>query len=114
MNIKIGAISTSLNGEFILKKLGLLKYFDAFVDGSYLSRNNTFSELYLLNANKLGLRPQDILLVEEKINGIDEANKKGFISVGINKGKEYNNSNLKINDVLEVKDIIKRLNNIAL
>lgn len=73
MQIKIALGSASKNTPLILERTGLLKYFDAIVDGNDVSAAKPDPEVFLLGAKKLGLMPQSCLVFEDAQAGIEAA-----------------------------------------
>jgi beta-phosphoglucomutase len=54
-----------------LQEVGLAKnIFDAIVNGLEVERKKPFPDVFILAANKLGLQPENCLVVEDAINGV--------------------------------------------
>ena len=75
--------SASKNARPILEKTGTLDYFDAIVDGNDVSNAKPDPEVFLLAAKLLGIKPEDSIVFEDSVAGIQAANIGGMISVGI-------------------------------
>ena len=75
--------SASKNARPILEKTGTLAFFDAIVDGNDVSNAKPDPEVFLLAAKLLNTKPEDSIVFEDSVAGIQAANIGGMISVGI-------------------------------
>ena len=75
--------SSSKNARFILGQLGLGEYFDAISDGNNISKSKPDPEVFLKAAEMLGEKPENCLVVEDALAGIDAAYAGDFQSAGI-------------------------------
>jgi beta-phosphoglucomutase len=75
--------SASKNARPILEKTGTLSYFDAIVDGNDVSNAKPDPEVFLLAAKLLNTKPEDSIVFEDSVAGVQAANIGGMISVGI-------------------------------
>jgi len=75
--------SASKNARPILEKTGTLSFFDAIVDGNDVSNAKPDPEVFLIAAKLLGATPEDSIVFEDSVAGIQAANIGGMISVGI-------------------------------
>ncbi len=57
--------------------------FTALVTGSDVARKKPFPDIYLMGAQKVGLEPQDCLVVEDALTGIQAAHAAGMDAVGV-------------------------------
>ena len=83
---KLAIGSSSRNTKLILGQLGLADYFDAISDGT---KSKPDPEVFLKAADFLGLQPEDCLVVEDAVAGIDAACAGGFESAGLGEAAEY-------------------------
>ena len=67
--------------ERYLKKLDLYKYFDEIVCSSMVANGKPEPDIYLLAAEKLGLKPCECLALEDSHNGIKSASSAGCKTV---------------------------------
>jgi len=72
-NIRIGLGSASKNAKMILKKLDIMDYFDAIVDGNMTTLSKPDPQVFLLNADKLGVQVEKCTVFEDSEAGIDAA-----------------------------------------
>ena len=81
--------SSSKNAKFILKQLGLESFFDAISDGTNITRSKPDPQVFQMAAQFLNLRPEDCLVVEDAIAGIDAAKDGGFAAAGLGEAADY-------------------------
>lgn len=80
------ALTTSSNAivqKFVFDKYNLNKYFDVITTGDEVKNGKPHPESYLLTVNKLGVRPQDAIVIEDSDNGIISAKAAGCTVVAI-------------------------------
>lgn len=100
--IKLAIASSSKNTMSIITKTDLIKYFDAVVDGNQISKSKPDPEVFLKAAEKLNLSPNECLIVEDAIPGINAGIAGGFKTIGINDASHYNKATYKIDNIKEV------------
>jgi beta-phosphoglucomutase len=79
--------SASKNARPILEKTGTLSYFDAIVDGNDVSNAKPDPEVFLIAAKLLNTKPENSIVFEDSVAGIQAANIGGMTSVGIGDAK---------------------------
>ena len=82
-NIKYALGSASKNAPLILEKVGLYKRFTAIVDGNDVSKAKPDPEVFLIAAQKLNMTPENCIVVEDAIAGVEAANAGNMVSIGI-------------------------------
>ena len=75
--------SASKNAKPILEKVKLLSYFDAIVDGNNVTKAKPDPEVFLIAASKLEVKPENCVVFEDAVAGIQAANAGGMTSIGI-------------------------------
>lgn len=75
--------SASKNARPILEKTGILSYFDAIVDGNDVSNAKPDPEVFLIAAQQLNTSPNDAIVFEDSVAGIQAANIANMTSIGI-------------------------------
>jgi beta-phosphoglucomutase len=75
--------SASKNARPILEKTGTLGYFDAIVDGNDVSNAKPDPEVFLLAAKLLNTKPEDSIVFEDSVAGVQAANIGQMLSIGI-------------------------------
>jgi beta-phosphoglucomutase len=82
-DIKIAVASSSKNTPLIMKRLGLNQEVDAVADGNDITRSKPHPEVFLIAAERLGLPPEEGLVVEDAAAGIEAGRRGGFAVFGI-------------------------------
>lgn len=75
--------SASKNARTILKKIGLFERFSAIVDGTDVTQAKPDPEVFLIAAEKLQAKPEDCVVFEDSVAGIQAAKNGKMISIGI-------------------------------
>jgi beta-phosphoglucomutase len=94
--------SASKNAKPILEKVKLLPYFDAVVDGTDVAKPKPDPEVFLIAAEKLGTKPENCMVFEDAVAGIQAANKAGMISIGIGDAKSLSEADHVFKDFTEI------------
>lgn len=71
--VKIAIGSSSRNCSMILERIGLEKFFDAVADGTHILNSKPHPEVFILAAKKLGIEPENCLVVEDADAGVEAA-----------------------------------------
>lgn len=82
-NQPIALGSASKNARPILDKTGILHYFNAIVDGNDVSNAKPDPEVFLIAAKLLKTKPENSIVFEDSVAGIQAANIGKMVSVGI-------------------------------
>lgn len=82
-NIEFALGSASKNAPLILEKVGLLHRFSAIVDGNDVTQAKPNPEVFLKAAEKLNVKPENCVVVEDAIAGVKAANAANMVSIGI-------------------------------
>ncbi|GHB81567.1 beta-phosphoglucomutase [Persicitalea jodogahamensis] len=91
--IKIGLGSASKNARLILDYIGLTHYFATIVDGNRINKGKPDPETFLLGAEDLDVNPQNCIVFEDAVAGIQAAKAGGMVAVGIGSSAELNAAN---------------------
>jgi beta-phosphoglucomutase family hydrolase len=114
-NIELAVASSSpINViETIIKLFKLEKYFDVLVTGDDVLKSKPFPDIFLLAAEKLGVKPEDCVVFEDSTHGVIAAKKAGMKCVGY-KNLHSGNQDLTPSDLIidnyddiKVEDLIK-------
>jgi len=81
--IQIALGSASKNAPMILERIRLTEMFDAIVDGNSITEAKPNPEVFLKGAEKLGVLPENCVVFEDAIAGIEAAQHANMFSVGI-------------------------------
>ena len=105
--------SASKNAVPILEKVGLLSYFDTIVDGNNVTKAKPDPEVFLLAAEQLGVKPQDCIVFEDAVAGIEAANRANMTSIGIGDSEILSEAQFNFEDFTQfntkfLKELIKK------
>ena len=104
--------SASKNARPILEKTGILSYFDVIVDGNDVTNAKPDPEVFLIAAKLLNTNPEDAIVFEDSVAGIQAANVAGMTSVGIGEKEVLHESDFCFRDFTEMSnDFIMQLIN---
>ena len=112
-NIPIALGSASKNAQPILEKVGLLHYFDAIVDGNNVTKAKPDPEVFLLAAKQLNVLPEECVVFEDAVAGVQAANAAKMMSIGIGDKNVLAEAQLIFTDFTEIstnfiKDLIEK------
>lgn len=82
-SIRIGLGSSSKNAVRILTKIGLLDYFETIIDGTKTTKGKPNPQVFQMGAADLGTLPEETIVFEDAIAGVEAANRGGFYSIGV-------------------------------
>lgn len=81
IKIALATSTTSKSAKRTLKIAGVLEYFDEFVCAEDVENGKPHPEAFLKAAEKLSLKPEDCVALEDSFNGIKSASAAGMITV---------------------------------
>ncbi|MFT4598851.1 MAG: beta-phosphoglucomutase [Bacteroidia bacterium] len=99
--IKVAIGSSSRNAIRIIDKLDLVLDFHAIVDGGMTENSKPEPDIFLLAAEKLGVPPEECLVIEDSQAGLTAAKKAGMKSVLFGDDKGLKGAQLQIDTWLE-------------
>ena len=82
-SIKIGLGSASKNAKVILGRIDMLSYFETIVDGNRISKGKPDPEVFLVGAKDLDSSPENCVVFEDAVAGIQAAKAGRMFAVGI-------------------------------
>ena len=85
LGIKTALGSASKNAPIIIDRLGIAPLFDTVIDGTQVTRAKPDPEVFQRAAAKLGILPQNCVVFEDAVAGIQAALRAGMGAVGIGK-----------------------------
>lgn len=85
--IKTAIGSASKNTPLILEKTGIRDMFDAISCGLDTQKSKPDPEVFLIAAKKLGISPEDCVVVEDSDAGIEGAKKGGMYALAVGAAK---------------------------
>lgn len=81
--VKTAVGSSSRNAREILDRMDLSRLLDVVADGNDIRRSKPDPEVFLLAAERLGLKPSECLVVEDAAAGVEAGVRGGFRVLGI-------------------------------
>lgn len=97
-NQPIALGSASKNARPILEKTGLLSYFDAIVDGNDVTNAKPDPEVFLMAAKLLNITPENSIVFEDSVAGVQAANIGNMTSIGIGEANTLHEAKYIFND----------------
>ena len=98
--------SSSKNTLLILEKLGIKEYFDAIVDGNQIKNSKPDPEVFLLGAQKMNVKPEECLVVEDAASGVEAGKSAGMKVLGVGSAKNHPLADYRANSLAGI-DILK-------
>jgi beta-phosphoglucomutase len=81
--VKIAIGSSSKNARAILRAIGLEDEFDVITDGNHITRSKPDPEVFTIAAMRLGISPEECLVVEDAEAGVEAGLAAGMIVLAI-------------------------------
>jgi beta-phosphoglucomutase len=100
--LKTALGSASKNSETILQKVGLTHLFDVIIDGNKVSASKPDPEVFLKGAEALGRAPENCLVFEDALAGIQAALAGGMKVIGIGTAQNLPGANVVVAGLHEV------------
>lgn len=98
--------SSSKNAKFILERLGLQSFFHGISDGTNIEKSKPDPEVFLKAAKYLNLKPEECLIVEDALAGIDAAINGNFDCAGLGEAADYEKTTYPLKDFSELLKIL--------
>lgn len=95
-NIKIALGSASKNAETILRKINLFNEFDVIIDGVKVSKSKPDPEVFLKGAEALQVAPENCIVFEDALAGVEAAINAGMRVVGIGESQILRKADLVV------------------
>lgn len=102
--------SASKNAELILKQVDLYHRFFGIVDGNDVSKAKPDPEVFLIGAKKLNLSPENCIVFEDAIAGVEAAKIANMMAIGIGDKETLSEADYIFNDFTEISlDFLEEL-----
>ncbi|WP_163707391.1 beta-phosphoglucomutase [Mangrovibacterium lignilyticum] len=112
-NQKIGVAlgSASKNAQLILQRLQIENLFDAIIDGTKVSKAKPDPEVFLKGAEALSAKPEECVVFEDAIAGLEAALNAGMRCVGVGSPETLHRANLVISgfDDFHPEDLLQKI-----
>ncbi len=95
--------SASKNAGPILEKVKLTSFFDSIVDGNSVTKAKPDPEVFLIAAKNLKVKPENCVVFEDAVAGIEAANAAGMVSIGIGDAKILSEADYNFKDFTEIE-----------
>lgn len=96
--------SASKNARIILDRVDLKKHFDAIVDGNDVSKAKPDPEVFLIAAKLLNIEPENCIVFEDSVAGVEAANTADMVSIGIGSKDVLGHAQYVFNDFTEISE----------
>ncbi|MEO1029770.1 MAG: beta-phosphoglucomutase [Bacteroidota bacterium] len=96
--------SASKNARAILDRVNLKASFHAIVDGNDVTKAKPDPEVFLIAAKQLGVKPEDCIVFEDSVAGVEAANVANMISIGIGSTDVLGHAKYVFKDFTEISD----------
>lgn len=96
--------SASKNAVPILEKINLLDKFECIVDGNSVIKGKPNPEVFLKAADGLQVSPEDCIVFEDSIAGIQAANAADMLSIGIGEKEVLGEADFVFKDFTEISN----------
>ena len=103
-NQSIALGSASKNAKPILEKVDLLDKFQVIVDGNDVTKAKPDPEVFLIGAELLQLDPNDCIVFEDSVAGIQAANIANMLSIGIGEASVLHEADYIFKDFTEIPE----------
>ncbi|OLS33524.1 beta-phosphoglucomutase [Bacillus sp. MRMR6] len=101
-DIKVAIGSSSKNTPFILEKIGLAPNFDAVANGNDIKNSKPDPEVFLLAAERLGVEPENCIVVEDAEAGVDAAIAAGMKVVAVGAASNSLKAHIRLQDLTSI------------
>lgn len=94
--------SASKNARMILKKVNILDKFKVIVDGNDVTKAKPDPEVFLNAAKNLNCKPENSIVFEDSVAGVQAANIANMISIGIGDKETLKEADYVFKDFTEI------------
>jgi beta-phosphoglucomutase len=109
--IKVALGSASRNTPLILERLGIGRLFDGVADGNNVSKAKPDPEVFITAAKLVGVPPEECIVFEDAVAGIEAALNAGMRCVGIGSEKTLKDAHFVVSGLDKMN--LKKLKKIA-
>jgi len=104
---KLALGSASKNSGIILERTNLAHFFDEIVDGNMVTKSKPDPEVFLKGAELLGFKPDECVVFEDAVAGVEAAKRGGMKAIGIGEKSLLTEADVVVSglDKLTVKDL---------
>ena len=96
--------SASKNARTILERVNLKEQFNAIVDGNDVTKAKPDPEVFLIAAKLLNVAPENCIVFEDSVAGVEAANVANMISIGIGSKDVLGHAKYVFSDFTEISE----------
>jgi beta-phosphoglucomutase len=100
--VKIAIGSSSKNARTILRAVGLEDEFDVIADGNHVTRSKPDPEVFAIAATRLGVSPDECLVVEDAEAGVDAGLAAGMRVLAVGAAASHPRATLKAENLSHI------------
>jgi beta-phosphoglucomutase len=100
--VKVAVGSSSRNSPLILQRIGLEGFFDATADGNDITHSKPHPEVFQKAAQRLNVRPEHCLVVEDAAAGVESAINAGMKCLALGAARGHPQAHLSATDLTAV------------
>ena len=100
--VKLAVGSSSRNAPLILEKIKLAQYFEVVVTGNEITKSKPDPEVFLLAAERLGVKPAHCLVIEDAEAGVEAARRADMRVFGIGPADRFPKLSNRAENTIEV------------
>ncbi len=104
---KIALASASRNAPFLIKAMGIEKYFDAVVNPMDIEKGKPAPDIFLKACDLIALKPSECIGVEDAYAGIESIKSAGLLPIGIGNTETLYNSDIILDDLKMLLELLK-------
>lgn len=104
LKIAVASGSTLEYVNVVLKKLNVFDKFDAVVSSEEVKNGKPEPDVFLLAAKRIGVTPENCIVIEDGISGMIAAKKAGMLSIGLVKDRNDNSypADIRVESLKEI------------
>jgi beta-phosphoglucomutase family hydrolase len=99
--VALGTSAPTMNVDFTLDHLGLRDFFHVIIDGPQVTQGKPHPEVYLKCVHELGLSPEDCVVFEDSLAGLEAGKQAGCHIVGVTTSHSRAELLSKTHDLIE-------------
>jgi beta-phosphoglucomutase len=115
--IALATSAPTLNVKFTLEETGLAEYFSTITDSSMVRFGKPDPQIYLLTADKLGVKPSECIVFEDSVPGILSGQNAGMNVIGVATTHKPDELLSYVNEIImnfeAAEDILKKANELS-
>lgn len=111
--LAVGSSGNTQNVNFVLNACGIKEYFNVIVNGDMITKGKPDPEIFLLDAKKLGLKPEECVVIEDSFAGIKAARNAGMSVIAMATTfppEQHEDYDLLVNDFTELS--VEKINSL--